>query len=134
MPAKVARAAAGGEATVETEWAPKVSATVSTSQLKPINHTTNIDDMVQFAHLHDAALLHNVQLRYHEEQMYSRAGPIMIAVNPYKFIKDADGVVIYDPVYIRRYRDRVPPHMLDAMPAARRAKARLPPHIFGVAR
>jgi myosin-5 len=41
-------------------------------------------DMVRFSHLSEAALLHNLRVRYQKDDIYTRAGSILISVNPFK--------------------------------------------------
>ena len=41
-------------------------------------------DMVKFTNLTEAALLHNIRVRYGRDQIYSCAGSILISVNPFK--------------------------------------------------
>ena len=94
--------------------------------------------MVLFTHLHEVALMHNIERRFHGEglhspQIYTKAGPMLIVMNPYKVLKDKSGNQIYGSEYIRKYRERIPEHVLDSMPSEKREKARLPPHIFEVA-
>ena len=42
------------------------------------------DDMVKFASLTEATLLHNLRVRYARDSIYSAAGSILISVNPFK--------------------------------------------------
>ena len=51
-------------------------------------------------------------------------------MNPYKLVKDANGVGIYDILYMRKYRNRPTDAALGRMTAQRREEARVPPHIF----
>ena len=64
-------------------------------------------DMVKFAKLSEATLLHNLRVRYARDDIYSRAGSILISVNPFKQLsiytpermaqcKDADAKVLQD--------------------------------------
>lgn len=69
------------------------------------------------------------------KQIYTYAGPILLVMNPFKLIRDDQGIGIYDPVYMRKYRNRATQRQLDAMPAKRREaeEAKTPPHVFCVA-
>ncbi len=62
----------------------------------------------------------------------TKAGPLTLAVNPCRMLADEDGVALSDPLYMARYRARVAPKFLDALPAARRPGLALPPHLFEV--
>lgn len=44
------------------------------------------DDMVTLGDLHEAALLHNVRLRFYNDDIFTYIGPILCAANPYKMI------------------------------------------------
>ena len=128
----------GDEVQVETLWAPKMLFRAMTDSLFMLNEGNDVDDMVELSHLHEAALLHNVEKRFARggkkmQQIYTMAGPILLVMNPYQVVTDPAGIQIYDPKYIRMYQNRIPKKTLDAMPAARREKMRLPPHVFAVA-
>ncbi|GBG29133.1 Myosin-1 [Hondaea fermentalgiana] len=43
-------------------------------------------DMVVLKQLDNAALLHNIRLRYFEDEIYTSIGSILISVNPYKLV------------------------------------------------
>ena len=51
-------------------------------------------------------------------------------MNPYTLVRDANGVGIYDIMYMRKYRNRPSEQALGRMTAARREQARMPPHVF----
>ena len=44
------------------------------------------DDMVTLGDLHEAALLHNIRLRFYNDDIFTYIGPILCAANPYKMI------------------------------------------------
>ena len=52
------------EVVVETIWAPKTLARSSTDALYMLNEGNDVDDMVELSHLHEAALLHNIEKRF----------------------------------------------------------------------
>jgi len=86
--------------------------------------------MADFSHLHDAAILYNVQRRFLEERPYTHAGQILLSVNPHRVITDRDGISIFDPIYMHRYRMRMPDKFQSAMPQAGREAVQLPPHAY----
>ncbi len=44
------------------------------------------DNMVKLGDLHEAALLHNVRMRFFNDDIFTYIGPILCAANPYKMI------------------------------------------------
>ena len=69
-----------------------------------------LDDMSSISDLHESAILHNLQLRYSQEVIYTSIGSILCAVNPYHSIPG-----LYDPQQMDEYKgtrlgDR-PPHI-----------------------
>uniref|UniRef100_A0A6B2KW48 Myosin motor domain-containing protein n=1 Tax=Arcella intermedia TaxID=1963864 RepID=A0A6B2KW48_9EUKA len=59
--------------------------------------------------MHEAAVLHNLRLRYMRNQIYSKSGPILIAVNPYQ------NLPIYSDALLAAYcgesARQLPPHV-----------------------
>ncbi|ETW59707.1 hypothetical protein PFMC_04516 [Plasmodium falciparum CAMP/Malaysia] len=45
-------------------------------------------DLTKLTHLHEASILHSLNLRFDIDEIYTFTGPILIAVNPFKIIKD----------------------------------------------
>jgi len=110
-----------GKVVVETKTEPRKSVESDASKCFFMDAATEVDDMVDLAHLNDATLLNNVQTRYQREclqQIYTMAGEILIAVNPYRDLVDHSGTSIYDGSYVTKYRHNF---------------ATLPPHIFSTA-
>ena len=73
-------------------------------------------DMVKFSALTEAALLHNIRVRYARDQIYSSAGSILIAVNPFKTL----------PIYTEELMARC--KACDA-----KGLQELPPHVYALA-
>uniref|UniRef100_A0A6Q2WTY4 Myosin X, like 1 n=1 Tax=Esox lucius TaxID=8010 RepID=A0A6Q2WTY4_ESOLU len=73
-----------------------------------------VEDMSALAELHEAAIMHNLYLRYKKDSIYTNIGSILAAVNPYKMISG-----LYSPAVVEQYSK----HHL----------GELPPHIFAVA-
>jgi hypothetical protein len=85
---------------------PNKSMVVKASSVYARNSKCDLNDMVYFSYLHEAAVLNNVMTRYLRKQIYTRAGEILIIMNPYKLIRDKNDVSIYDPFYMKQYRSK----------------------------
>ena len=74
------------------------------------------EDMTTLSHLHEPALLHNLQHRLSRHRIYTHVGHICIAVNPFSWEVSA-------------------PHYTEAVQESyrRAAGAQLPPHLFALA-
>uniref|UniRef100_A0A671Z009 Unconventional myosin-X-like n=1 Tax=Sparus aurata TaxID=8175 RepID=A0A671Z009_SPAAU len=73
-----------------------------------------VEDMSTLAELHEAAIMHNLFLRYQKDNIYTNIGSILAAVNPYKQITG-----LYDSTAVDLY--------------SKHQMGELPPHIFAVA-
>ena len=116
---------------------------------------SGINNMVDMAQLHEASLLHNIEKRFHHRQIYTYAGDTLIAVNPYELISlsapywskiadkcgmrlsmqglSASSVDIYHAAVQQEYIKCPSPTALEEMPAEKRKKYAMPPHVFEVA-
>ncbi|CAL8267749.1 unnamed protein product [Lota lota] len=69
-----------------------------------------VEDMSTLAELHEAAIMHNLYLRYQKDLIYTNIGSILAAVNPYKQIPS-----LYDnpsvDLYSRHHMGELPPHI-----------------------
>merc|ERR1719482_2227185 len=73
-------------------------------------------DVVKVAKLSEASLLHNLRVRYSRDDIYTRAGSILISVNPFKPLS------IYGPERMREAKD-----------ADAKTLQELPPHVYVLA-
>ncbi|KAJ3221486.1 Myosin type-2 heavy chain 1 [Clydaea vesicula] len=81
-----------------------------------------IDDLANLSYLHEPAVLHNVRLRYSQEQIYTYSGIVLIAMNPFARLS------IYTADIMREYsgkrRGELEPHLFAVAEEAYRAMLR----------
>ncbi|KAL5543073.1 hypothetical protein UlMin_010783 [Ulmus minor] len=73
---------------------------VKTDVLVPANPDIldGVDDLMQLSYLNEPSVLYNLQYRYNQNTIYTKAGPVLVAVNPFK------KVPLYGNEYIEAYR------------------------------
>ncbi|KAM6113575.1 unconventional myosin-IXb isoform 3-T5 [Phoenicopterus ruber ruber] len=76
-------------------------------------HQEDFDDLCNIPNLTEKTLLENLKCRFLKHKIYTYAGSILIAINPFKFLP------IYNPKYVKMYEN----HQL----------GKLEPHIFAIA-
>ncbi|MCL7040047.1 hypothetical protein MKW94_026393 [Papaver nudicaule] len=57
-----------------------------------------VDNLMQLSYLHEPSVLYNLQYRYNQDMIYTKAGPVLVAINPFK------KVPLYGDDYIEAYR------------------------------
>ncbi|PHT62898.1 Myosin-2 [Capsicum annuum] len=64
-------------------------AAVPVGELLPANPDIlqGVDDLIQLCYLNEPSVLHNLQYRYAQDRIYTKAGPVLIAVNPFKEVQ-----------------------------------------------
>ncbi|KAI8847709.1 P-loop containing nucleoside triphosphate hydrolase protein [Chytridium lagenaria] len=72
-----------------------------------------IDDLANLSYLHEPAVLHNIRLRYQQEQIYTYSGIVLIAMNPFARL------ALYSQEIMREYSGK--------------RRGDLEPHLFAVA-
>ncbi|XP_038690789.1 myosin-2-like isoform X2 [Tripterygium wilfordii] len=79
------------------------AAKVATGELLPANPDIleGVDDLMQLSYLNEPSVLQNLHFRYSQEMIYSKAGPLLIAVNPFKEVN------IYEHDFVTAYRRKV---------------------------
>uniref|UniRef100_A0A672T999 Unconventional myosin-X-like n=1 Tax=Sinocyclocheilus grahami TaxID=75366 RepID=A0A672T999_SINGR len=90
----------------------KTSGEVNRLKVFPMHPTSisGVEDMSTLAELHEAAIMHNLFLRYQKDLIYTNIGSILATVNPYKQIPglyDAEAVDMYS----RHHLGELPPHI-----------------------
>ncbi|XP_047322809.1 myosin-1-like [Impatiens glandulifera] len=59
-----------------------------------------VDDLMQLSYLHEPSVLYNLQYRYNRDVIYTKAGPVLVAINPFKKIP------LYGNDYIEAYKKK----------------------------
>eukprot|EP01018_Ginkgo_biloba_P035675 Gb_06922 [translate_table: standard] len=82
---------------------------VPTFTLVPANPDIleGVDDLIQLSYLNEPSVLHNLQHRYAQDMIYTKAGPVLVAINPFK------DVPLYGNEFIQAYKckSRDSPHV-----------------------
>ncbi|EYU39409.1 hypothetical protein ABFS82_12G057300 [Erythranthe guttata] len=73
---------------------------VKTETLVPANPDilVGVDDLMQLSYLNEPSVLYNLQYRYNQDMIYTKAGPVLVAINPFK------KVPLYGNDYIEAYK------------------------------
>ncbi|KAL5715347.1 Myosin-1 [Ranunculus cassubicifolius] len=76
---------------------------VPTENLLPANPDIleGVDDLIQLSYLNEPSVLHNLQYRYSQNQIYTKAGPVLVAINPFKHLP------IYGNDFVMAYRQKL---------------------------
>uniref|UniRef100_A0A251L150 Myosin motor domain-containing protein n=1 Tax=Manihot esculenta TaxID=3983 RepID=A0A251L150_MANES len=59
-----------------------------------------VDDLMQLSYLNEPSVLYNLQYRYNQDMIYTKAGPVLVAINPFK------EVPLYGNDYIEAYKNK----------------------------
>ncbi|WOH07497.1 hypothetical protein DCAR_0726927 [Daucus carota subsp. sativus] len=75
---------------------------VKSDSLTPANPDIldGVDDLMQLSYLNEPSVLYNLQYRYERDTIYTKAGPVLVAINPFK------KVPLYGNDYIEAYKRR----------------------------
>ncbi|KAK4796712.1 hypothetical protein SAY86_029038 [Trapa natans] len=78
------------------------SINVPVGELLPANPDIleGVEDLIQLSYLNEPSVLHCLQYRYSRDMIYSKAGPVLVAINPFKDTQ------IYGRDVITSYRNR----------------------------
>ncbi|XP_042451016.1 myosin-1-like [Zingiber officinale] len=60
-----------------------------------------VDDLIQLSYLNEPSVLHNLRYRYSCDSVYTKAGPVLVAINPFK------EVPFYGKDYITAYKQKL---------------------------
>ncbi|KAI7742348.1 hypothetical protein M8C21_012038 [Ambrosia artemisiifolia] len=90
--------------------------TVSRGELLPANADVldGVDDLVELSYLNEPSVVHNLQCRYDRDIIYSKAGPVLLAFNPFKDVN------IYGDDFVAAYKEKLldNPHVYAVADAA----------------
>lgn len=89
---------------------------ISSSELLPANPDIleGVDDLVQLSYLNEPSLFHNLRNRFSNDLIYTKAGPVLVAINPFKDVQ------IYGDEFVTAYRQKRldSPHVYAVVDAA----------------
>ncbi|KAH9617524.1 hypothetical protein KSS87_020702 [Heliosperma pusillum] len=73
-----------------------------TDRLLPANPDIldGVDDLMQLSYLSEPSVLYNLEYRYDRDMIYTKAGPVLVAINPFK------NVPLYGEEYIEAYKSK----------------------------
>ncbi|KAL0409114.1 UNVERIFIED_CONTAM: Myosin-1 [Sesamum radiatum] len=73
---------------------------VNSESLVPANPDIldGVDDLMQLSYLNEPSVLYNLQYRYDQDMIYTKAGPVLVAINPFKKVS------LYGNDYIDAYK------------------------------
>ncbi|PIA29054.1 hypothetical protein AQUCO_06300017v1 [Aquilegia coerulea] len=76
---------------------------VPTENLLPANPDIleGVDDLIQLSYLNEPSVLYDLQYRYQHNMIYTKAGPVLVAINPFKHLP------IYGNDFVTAYRQRL---------------------------
>ncbi|KAG7012827.1 Myosin-1 [Cucurbita argyrosperma subsp. argyrosperma] len=57
-----------------------------------------VDDLMQLSYLNEPSVLYDLEYRYNQDLIYTKAGPVLVAINPFKKVD------LYGSDYIEAYR------------------------------
>ncbi|KAG1368196.1 Myosin-2 heavy chain [Cocos nucifera] len=77
--------------------------TISVENLLPANPDIldGVDDLIQLSYLNEPSVLQNLQYRYSRDLVYTKAGPVLLAVNPFKKVS------LYGNDFVSAYRQKL---------------------------
>ncbi|XP_008800396.2 myosin-1-like [Phoenix dactylifera] len=77
--------------------------TISVENLLPANPDIldGVHDLIQLSYLNEPSVLQNLQYRYSRDLVYTKAGPVLVAVNPFK------KVPLYGNDFVAAYRQKL---------------------------
>ncbi|GAV72279.1 Myosin_head domain-containing protein/IQ domain-containing protein, partial [Cephalotus follicularis] len=75
---------------------------VKSESLVPANPDilNGVDDLMQLSYLNEPSVLYNLQYRYNKDMIYTKAGPVLVAINPFKEVR------LYGNDYIEGYKNK----------------------------
>ena len=74
--------------TVKTPAGESFKVPLSTASYVTSNDDQGVDDILKLARFSEMSLIHNLRLRYYQDKIYTFVGPILISINPYKWLSN----------------------------------------------
>lgn len=93
-------ASTGGELTVVDLQDKLKRSTINESQVVPIGSVEEMNnppsDLIKLIHVHRPGILHTLKTRFFKDLIYTSIGPILVALNPFKWIAGIYGEDVMD--------------------------------------
>ena len=124
---KIVGDGSGKQRRVRMQGTDGLELTVHPDHISPANPDIQdgLDDVSQLSHLNEAALLHHIASRYLDEAIYTRAGPVLVAMNPFTRLPE-----LYSDEQLALYQQSTAAAAAEEDGAAQDAP---PPHVYEVA-
>ncbi|KAK1304855.1 hypothetical protein QJS10_CPB11g00986 [Acorus calamus] len=76
---------------------------VPTENILPANPDIleGVDDLIQLSYLNEPSVLHNLNNRFSHDMIYTKAGPVLVAINPFKKVS------LYGNDHVSAYRQKL---------------------------
>merc|ERR1712157_592978 len=81
------------------------------------------EDMVILTHLHEPAVVYCLRKRYNQDKIYTATGPILLALNPFKYLNDLYSAAMMKKYYLHG----------ESKKSGGDDQGKLSPHVFRIA-
>lgn len=81
------------------QFSVKEATTVAVGSLEELQNPPS--DLIKLIHVHRPGILHTLKSRFQKDEIYTSIGPILVAVNPFKWIKG-----VYDEAVMSKFKSK----------------------------
>lgn len=112
---KINEKTADGSLTVSDPEKPTIQLRVKASDTVAVGSIEELEnppsDLIKLNYVHPAGILHTLRSRFKQDQIYTSIGPILVALNPFKWIGGIYDANIKDKYKSRRFNLSDNPHV-----------------------